>query len=418
MNSNLFSAFFNRRILTIFLLGFSSGIPLALTGTTLQAWMKTENVDLTTIGLFSLVGWPYTVKYLWAPLLDRFTLPFLGRRQGWILFFQILLLVSIAAMGTINPAQYPWFAALLALGVAFFSASQDIVVDAYRTDVLEVDEIGPGASLYVTGYRIAMLVSGAVALMLADRLPWRLVYFIMALTMLIGIITSYFAPQPRVVVTPPTSLRDAVVLPFFDFFKRTGAFEILLFVVLYKIDVTVVTALTTPFMMELGFTKTDIGLVTKGFGLVATIVGTLVGGTAMVKLGMKKSLWTFGITQAIAGLSFLMLARLGHHYPMMVFAIAAENFCSGMGNAAYSGFMMSLCNKRFTATQFALLTSIMAITRVLGASPSGYLAKAMGWEWYFIFGTVISIPSLLLLLRYDRWIQPLALDSAPSKENT
>jgi len=387
----------------VLLLGFSSGIPLALTGTTLQAWMKTENVDLTTIGLFSLVGLPYALKFLWAPFMDRYTPPFLGRRQGWIVIAQLLLVASIATMGFFNPAQTPWIVAALAMLVAFFSASQDIVVDAYRTDLLERDEVGPGASLYVTGYRIAMLVSGAVALILADHLPWRVVYLIMAGTMAIGLLAAFFAPSPRVVVKPPTSLMNAFVHPLLEFFRRKGAWEIVLFVIFYKIDVVVTTALMTPFIMDMGFSKTDIGAVTKGFGLVATIVGTLVGGALMVRLGIKRSLWAFGIFQGVSGMSFWLLAKLGHHYPMMVTAIAAENFCSGMGNAAYSAFMMSLCDKRFTATQFALLTSLMAVTRVVGSTPSGWLAERLGWEMYFIFATLLMIPSLLILTRYNKW---------------
>ncbi len=389
----------------ILLMGFSSGIPLSLTGPTLQAWMKTENVDLTKIGLFSLVGLPYALKFLWAPLMDRFSLPFLGRRVGWILLMQILLFFSIAVMGFVSPAQYSWTAAIIALFVSFFSASQDIVVDAYRTDLLDKHEIGPGASLYVTGYRVAMLVSGALALIMADHLPWQTVYLTMAATMGVGILASLLAPLSRVSAAAPKTLAEAVVMPLMEFFKRKGAYEIIAFVVLYKIDVVLATAITTPFILEMGFTKTDIGAVTKGFGLVATILGTLTGGALMVRLGMKRSLWTFGITQAFSGLSFMLLARLGHHYPMMVTAIAAENFCSGMGNAAYSGFLMSLCNKRFSATQFALLTSLMAVTRVLGSSPSGYLAKAMGWEQYFLFATLAAIPSLILLTRYPKWAQ-------------
>jgi len=389
----------------ILLMGFSSGIPLSLTGPTLQAWMKTENVDLTKIGLFSLVGLPYALKFLWAPLMDRFSLPFLGRRVGWILLMQILLFFSIAVMGFVSPAQYSWTAAIIALFVSFFSASQDIVVDAYRTDLLDKHEIGPGASLYVTGYRVAMLVSGALALIMADHLPWQTVYLTMAATMGVGILASLLAPLSRVSAAAPKTLAEAVVMPLMEFFKRKGAYEIIAFVVLYKIDVVLATAITTPFILEMGFTKTDIGAVTKGFGLVATILGTLTGGALMVRLGMKRSLWTFGITQAFSGMSFMLLARLGYHYPMMVTAIAAENFCSGMGNAAYSGFLMSLCNKRFSATQFALLTSLMAVTRVLGSSPSGYLAKTMGWEQYFLFATLAAIPSLILLTRYPKWAQ-------------
>jgi len=400
------SIFFSRRMATVLVLGFSSGIPLALTGSTLQAWMTTENIDLKTIGLFSLVGLPYVWKFLWAPLMDRFSIPFLGRRQGWILICQIMLFLAIASMGAIDPKAHIGQLAVMALLVAFFSASQDIVVDAYRTDLLRPEEVGPGASLYVTGYRIAMLVSGALSLILADHLPWRVVYLIMASTMGLGILATFFAPQPRDDIKPPSSLKEAIVGPFMEFFRRKGAFEVLGFITLYKLDVVMATALMTVFIMKMGFSKTDIGVVTKGFGLFATIIGTLTGGALMVRLGMKRSLWTFGIAQGLSGLSFLGLAILGHNYPMMVTAIAAENFFSGMGNAAYAGFLMSLCDKRFTAFQFALLTSLMATSRVILSAPCGYLAEVMGWPLYFLVATFLMIPSLLLLLRFDKWTRP------------
>lgn len=407
MNSIL-KAFGNRRIFTILLLGFSSGVPLALTGSTLQAWMTDQKVDLSVIGFFSLVGLPYTLKFLWSPLMDRYVPPFLGRRRGWMIVAQAALVLTLAIMAFSDPANSPWLTAAIAVAVAFASASQDIVIDAYRTEVLEKDEMGPGAAVHIMGYRIAMLFSGAVALILADHMPWKMVYLVMAGAMGIGALASFFAPEPTTQGKPPASLKDAVVLPFVEFFKRKGAYEILAFMVLYKIDVVIATALMTPFIMEMGFSKTDIGTVTKGFGLVATIVGTMFGGAMMVRLGMLRSLWTFGILQGVSGFSFFMLAKLGHSYPMMVTAIAAENFCSGMGTAAYSAFMMSMCDKRYTATQYALLTSLMAVTRVVGQTPSGVMAKAWGWEVYFLVSIVAMVPGLLLLTRYNKWMNPTA----------
>ncbi|MGK5087301.1 AmpG family muropeptide MFS transporter [Bdellovibrionota bacterium FG-2] len=397
------SPFFSRRMLTILVFGFSSGMPLALTGATLQAWMKTENVDLTTIGLFSLVGLPYAFKFVWAPLMDRFVPPFWGRRRSWVLLSQFALVLAIACLGFSDPVGHAFMTAFLAVIVSFFSASQDIVVDAYRTDLLGKKEQGPGAAIHIMGYRIAMLFSGAVALILADRLPWKMVYFIMAAAMGVGVLMSFLAPEPQEAPNPPKSLTDAIIFPFIEFFKRPGAVEILIFVVLYKLDVVIATALTTPFMMELGFTKTDIGAVTKGFGLVATILGTLTGGALMVRWGLRLSLWSFGIFQAVSGFSFAALATLGHHYPMMVVSIAAENFCSGMGTAAFSAFLMRLCDKRFTATQFALLTSLMALTRIIGGAPTGFLAKSVGWPLYFMISVAASVPGLLLLTRYSKW---------------
>jgi PAT family beta-lactamase induction signal transducer AmpG len=396
-------AFTSWRMAVVLLLGFSSGLPLALTATTLQAWMKSENIDLTVIGLFSLVGLPYGLKFIWAPAMDRFIPPFLGRRRGWMLVFQLALVVSIAAMAFTSPVRFPVATAVIAVLIAFFSASQDIVVDAYRTDLVEKEEMGPAAALYIAGYRIAMLVSGALALILSDYLSWRDVYLLMAAAMGIGVVASLFAPEPKEAGKPPQTIADAVVLPFLEYFKRQGAFEVLLFIILYKIDVVIAMAMTTPFLLEMGFTKTDIGAVTKGFGLVATLTGTLAGGALMVRLGMQRSLWAFGLSQGISGLSFMLLAHLGHHYPMMVAAIAIENFCSGMGTAAFTAFMMSICDKRFTATQYALLTSVMGLSRVLGGAPTGYLAKALGWEQYFLLSVLAMAPGLLLLTRYSKW---------------
>jgi PAT family beta-lactamase induction signal transducer AmpG len=400
------SVFRSPRLFWVLLLGFSSGIPLALTGTTLQAWMATEKIDLAVIGVFSLVGLPYTVKYLWAPVMDRFLPPFLGRRRGWMLVTQLGLVLAISAMAFSDPAGATTLFAALALLVAFASASQDIVVDAYRTEVLEPFELGPGAGVHILGYRIAMLTSGAIALILADRLPWKTVYLLMAGSLLVGIVASLSCPEPQLKEKPPASLREAVVEPFVEFLGRPGALGILLFVILYKLDVVMATALTTPFMLELGFTKTDIGAVTKGFGMAATIVGTLFGGAVVARAGMKSSLWLFGILQGVSTLAFLALAHLGHHYPMMVAAIGLENLCSGMGTAAYAAFLMSLCNKRFTATQYALLTSLMALTRVIVGAPTGYLAKTFGWELYFLVSMLAAAPGLLLLLRYPRWTAP------------
>jgi PAT family beta-lactamase induction signal transducer AmpG len=406
---SLFAVFRSPRLFWILLLGFSSGIPLALTGTTLQAWMATEKIDLTVIGIFSLVGLPYTVKYLWAPVMDRFVPPFLGRRRGWMLVTQGALALAIAAMAFSDPAGATTLFAVLALLVAFLSASQDIVVDAYRTEVLEPLELGPGAGVHILGYRIAMLTSGAIALILADRLPWKTVYLLMAGCLAVGAAASLLAPEPRLKERPPATLKEALVEPFVEFLSRRGAVGILLFVVLYKLDVVMATALTTPFMLELGFTKTDIGAVTKGFGMAATIVGSLAGGAVVARAGMKTSLWLFGILQSVSTLSFLALARLGHHYPMMVTAIGLENLCSGMGTAAYAAFLMSLCDKRFTATQYAILTSLMAITRVVVGAPTGYIVKAFGWENYFLISALAAIPGLLLLLRYEHWTGPASI---------
>jgi PAT family beta-lactamase induction signal transducer AmpG len=338
--------------------------------------------------------------------MDRFVPPFLGRRRGWMLVTQLGLVLVISTMAFSDPAGATTLFAVLALLVAFASASQDIVVDAYRTEVLEPTELGPGAGVHILGYRIAMLTSGAIALILADRLPWKTVYLLMAGSLLAGILASVFSPEPKLAEKPPASMKEAVVEPFVEFLSRPGAWGILLFVILYKLDVVMATALTTPFILELGFSMTDLGAVTKGFGMVATIVGTLAGGAVVARVGMKASLWTFGVLQSVSTLAFLVLARLGHHYPAMVAAIGLENLCSGMGTAAYAAFLMSLCNKRFTATQYAILTSLMALTRVIVGAPTGYLVKTFGWETYFLICMVAAVPGLVLLLQYPRWTVP------------
>jgi PAT family beta-lactamase induction signal transducer AmpG len=392
-------------MLVVLLLGFSSGVPLALVTGTLQAWMASAKVDLTVIGVFSLVGLPYTLKFLWAPLMDRYIPPFLGRRRGWMLMSQITLILGLIFMSTCDPTQAPATLAFLALCVAFSSASQDIVIDAYKTELLKPSEFGLGAATANLGYRLSMLFSGAFALILSDQISWHAIYLLMAASIGVGVLTSVLAPEPLASVAAPKSLTEAVIQPFLDFFKRKKALDLIAFIILYKLDVVVAVALMTPFMMELGFTKTDIGAVTKGFGLVATLVGTFFGGIWLSRLGIHASLWIFGILQGISGLCFYILANLGHHYPMMVITIAAENFFSGMGNAAYAAFLMSLCNPRFTATQFALLTSLMALTRTLAGAPTGWLAKTVGWNHYFLISMLLMIPGLLLLTRFKAWTE-------------
>jgi PAT family beta-lactamase induction signal transducer AmpG len=317
-------------------------------------------------------------------------------------------------MAYAQPARQPGVLAVIALLVTFFSASQDIVVDAFRIESLDPSEYGAGAGVYIMGYRLAMIVSGAAALILADHLPWRVVYLVMAATMAVGLVTTLLSPEPEVKAPPPKNLGEAVLLPLVAFFKRRGAVEMLVFILIYKLDTNVATAITTPFMQELGFTLTDIGVVTQGFGLVATIVGALAGGAVMARIGLKRSLWVFGVLQGVSGLSFLLLARLGHNYPMMVTAIAVENVCGGLGVAAQSAFIMSLCDKRFTATQSALLTSFMAVSRVVFSAPTGWLAKSVGWQEYFLISILIAIPGLLLLLRYDRWTVLQQEEAAPA----
>lgn len=408
MSDSRLKVFTNRRLAAALFLGFSSGMPLNLTasGSTFQAWMTDLHVDLTKIGLFALAGIPYNFKFLWSPWMDRFSPPFLGRRRGWILLTQLALVASILLLGWSNPGTAPGLTALAAVLVAFFGASQDIVMDAYRTDVLEKDEVGPGASLYILGFRVANQILSAVALVLADHLAWRAVYVVMAAMMGLCALLTLVAPEPRVVARPPVSVAEAVIRPFVEFFKRRGAWEMLLFILIYKLDVVMASAFLTTFMMKMGFAKTQIAGALKGAGFVAMLAGTAVGGAAMVSLGVHRSLWLFGLTQAFAGLSFMALARMGHSIPMMYLAVAVENFCSSMATAAFVAFLMLICDRRYTATQYALLTSLMALPRSFVPAPAGYLAEAWGWQNYFLVSVLISIPGLVLLLRYPTWSKP------------
>ncbi len=390
-------------------LGFSSGLPLFLTSKTLQAWMTTENVSLATVGAFSLVGLPYSLKFFWSPLLDRFVPPFLGRRRGWLVVTQVLLIVSIALLAIQQPDKNLNALAIVALLVAFFSATQDIAVDAYRTDVLEPLEMGAGAAIYVLGYRVALLVTGSLALILADRMPWSTVYLLMAAGMAIGLVASIFAPEPDADLQPPASLVDAVIKPFQEFFQRSGvgrAIAILIFIVLYKLGDALINNMATPFLLKTGFTKTDIGVIQGGMGLLATIVGALLGGAILSKLGINRSLWVFGGLQAISNLAYFVLAMVGRDYPLMVTAINIENFCGGLGTAAFVAFLMSLCDRRFSATQYALLSSLMAVSRDILVAPAGRLAEITGWAPFFLITIALAIPGLALLPLFAPWNEP------------
>ncbi len=390
-------------MLVAMIMGFSCGLPLLLTISVLQAWMKEEGVDLTVIGMMALVGLPYTVKFLWAPLLDRYTLPFLGRRRGWLLAAQLALALAIAGLGCTSPAKSPWMVAFAAFLVTFCSASQDIIVDAYRREDLTDRELGLGSSLYINGYRLGMLLASGGGLIMADYIPFSLVYLIMALGMVPGIATTFLAPEPTTPAGVPRTLKDAVINPMVEYFTRRGALWILAFILLYKIGDTMASAMTTPFYLDIGFTKTQIGAVVKLFGFWATIAGSLMGGICMLRLGIPRSLWIFGILQALSTAGFALLAQIGPSLSWLAGVIAFENLSSGMGTAAYAAFMASITDKRFTATQYALLTSLMGVPRVLAAAPTGLLAKIFGWQGFFICCTVIALPGMLLLLKVAPW---------------
>jgi PAT family beta-lactamase induction signal transducer AmpG len=390
--------FSNRRVAVITFLGFSSGLPLALTGGTLQAWMAVTGVDLQTIGIFSLVGIPYTIKFLWSPLMDRYIPPWLGRRRGWILITQFILILGISAMAFSSPREFPWMLAILALFVAFTSASQDIVIDAYRTDVLKERERGAGAAVFVMGYRIAALVSGALALILSDHIGWQNTYLLMAAVVVIGIISTLVGPEPEERVAPPLSLQEAVAGPLKEYFSRNAAIPLLFLIVLYKLGDAYAGVLTTAFLIKgIGFSASDVGTINKGFGFVSVIIGAMLGGSLMVRLGLFRSLLGFGILQAVSNLSFMLLAWIGKSYGMLVFAVGFENFSGGMGTAAFVSLLMAMCNHRYTATQYALLSSLAALGRIFIGPTSGFLVESVGWATFFFITALTALPGLALL---------------------
>ncbi len=368
--------------------------------------MTVSGVDLATIGIFTLVGIPYTWKFLWAPLMDRYVPPFLGRRRGWIAAMQLILGVCIAVMGSLNPVTMPWALAALALMVAFISASQDVVFDAYRADVLRPVERGIGAAVSVLGYRLAMLVSGALALILSDQIGWQNTYWLMAALMVAAIGATLFGPEPEIEVKPPRTLTDAVVEPLREFFARNGAWALLLLIVLYKLGDAFAGSLTTAFLIRgVDFTATEVGAINKGMGLAATLVGVVFGGVLMAKLGLFKSLLAFGILQAISNLTFMWLAAIGKDYGVMVLAVAFENLAGGMGTAAFVALLMAMCDKRFTASQFALLSALAAVGRVYVGPASGYMVEAIGWTTFFGFTFLAALPGLVLLYLMRRNIE-------------
>jgi PAT family beta-lactamase induction signal transducer AmpG len=387
------------RMALALIMGFASGLPLLLTMSVLQAWMTEEGLDLTVIGLVSLVQIPYTWKVLWAPFLDRYAIRFFGRRRGWLLISQAALVASIAGLGFSNPSGNFTMMVIAAILVAFFSASQDIVIDAYRRETLTDNELGMGSSLYINGYRIGMMLSSGGGLIMADRMAWSSVYLVMAAFMLPCLVTTLLAPEPAMPLGKPQTLKEAIIEPLSEYFSRKNSLLILAFILFYKIGDSMASAMTMPFYLDIGFTKTQIGAVVKLFGTGAVIGGALVGGVLMLKLGINRSLWVFGVLQALSTACFAILAKIGPSLNALAGVIAFENISSGMGTAAFVAYMASITNKKFTATQYALLTSLMAFPRVLAAAPTGFFAKHLGWAEFFIFCALIAIPGLLMLVR-------------------
>jgi len=400
-------------MLVCIFIGFSSGLPLYILYQLIPAWLRDQGVSLETIGLFSLVAFPYTWKFLWSPALDRYVPPLFGRRRGWMLLTQLALLVSIAAFSLFNPTDSITSVAYVVFAVAFFSATQDIVLDAYRREILSDEELGLGNSLFVNAYRFSSLVPGSLALILADQLPWDTVHLVVAAFMLVGLVTSLCVAEPEG-CSAPLTLREAVVEPFHEFFSRSSvrtALAALTFILLYKLGDSMATALSTPFYLDLGFSKTEIGTIAKSASLGASIVGGLVGGVAMIKLGINRSLWIFGVVQVVSILGFALLAEIGNDPVALFVVVAFEYFGVGLGTAAFVAFMARLSDKRFTATQLALFTSLASIPRTFANASTGYLIESVGYTQFFLLCALIALPGMAMLY----WVAPWK-GSAPARQ--
>lgn len=385
--------------------GFSSGLPLYILVSLLPAWLRSEGVNLKAIGLFALINLPFTWKFLWAPFFDRY-IPPLGRRRGWLIISQVLLLVSIPIFGAFNPKLDIWTIAYLATVVAFFSASQDIVLDAYRRELLIDAELGLGNAVHVNAYKIAGLIPGSLSLILADHMAWSSVFMITTLFMIPGILMTIFVAEPALKEGRPKTLKAAVIEPFNEFIGRNGvrtALLILSFIFLYKLGDSMATALATPFYLDMGFSKTEIGLIAKNAGLWPSVIGGLFGGIWMFKLGINRALWIFGAVQMVAILGFAFLSTVGHSLLWLGIVIGVEAFGVGLGTAAFVAYIAHTTHPLYTATQFALFTSLAAVPRTFANAATGFLVENLGWFKFFILCFLLAIPGMLLLLKVAPW---------------
>jgi PAT family beta-lactamase induction signal transducer AmpG len=404
-NTNIKQVFLNKRMLICVFTGLSSGLPLYILIALLPAWLRSEGVDLKTIGLFALIQLPFTWKFLWAPFFDRYTPP-LGRRRGWLLISQIALLLSIPTFGLLHPNLDLWAIGFLAGLVSFFSASQDIVLDAYRRELLLDIELGLGNAIHVNAYKISGLIPGSLSLILADHLPWSSVFVITALFMLLGITMTLFVSEPAITNGGPKTLRAAVVEPFQEFIGRNGlksAVMVLAFIFFYKLGDSMATALATPFYLDMGFSKTEIGLIAKNAGLWPSVFGGLLGGIWMIRLGINRALWIFGLVQMAAILGFAWLATVGHNPLWLAVVIGVEALGVGLGTAAFVAFIAHTTHPLYSATQFALFTSLAAVPRTFANATTGYLVEWFGWVTFFLFCFAIAIPGMFLLLKVAPW---------------
>lgn len=404
----LLKEIFSKKMLVIFLLGFSSGLPLLLTGGTLKTWLAREQVDISTIGYFGWVGLAYSLKFIWAPVLDRFTLwRKLGRRRSWMVASQLLLVASIAGIGMFDPKASLMNMALLAVLTAFFSATQDIAIDAYRRELLLDEELGFGSSMNMYGYRIAMLISGAVGMGFVGApgfsLTWNELYYAMAALMGVGVLATLWAPEPKVSVAPPKTLASAVIDPFREFLKRDGAYVMLLFVFLFKLGDALSGAMLNPYYVQMGYSNADIALIAKTFGLISGMVGLFIGSTLMYYIGIFRSLWIFGILQALSTGAFALLTMTGPQNWALAVTVCFEDVTSGMGTAAFIAFISAITNKRYTATQYAILSSIATLGRNFFSGFSGDMVKNLGWANFYYTCMIIAIPGILMLFLMQKY---------------
>jgi PAT family beta-lactamase induction signal transducer AmpG len=397
---------FTRRMLICVFIGFSSGMPLYVLFQLVPAWLRSNEVDLATIGLFSLVSLPYTWKFLWSPLMDRFSPPFLGRRRGWALITQLALLLSIGVLGQFDPSQSLQVIVGLVFVVSLFSASQDIVIDAYRRELLADDELGTGTSIFINAYRLSSLVPGSLALILSDLLPWSTVYWVTGAFMLVGVATTLAVREVGDDTLAPHNLREAVIEPFREFFARDGVtagLAILAFMFFYKLGDNMATALATPFYLDMGFSRTEIGSIAKVAALWSAIAGSIIGGAVMLKLTINKALWIFGVVQMVTILGFAGLSVLGHDPVALFVVVSAEYLGVGLGTVALTAYIARETSRAFTATQFALFTSLIAVPRTFANASTGFLIEWMGYTTFFLLCTALAVPGMLMLFKAAPW---------------
>jgi PAT family beta-lactamase induction signal transducer AmpG len=397
---------FTRRMLICVFIGFSSGMPLYVLFQLVPAWLRSNEVDLATIGLFSLVSLPYTWKFLWSPLMDRFQPPFLGRRRGWALITQLALMLSIGVLGQFDPSQSLQVIVGLVFVVSLFSASQDIVIDAYRRELLADDELGTGTSIFINAYRLSSLVPGSLALILSDHLPWSVVYWVTGAFMLVGVVTTLVVAEVGDETLAPHSLREAVIEPFREFFARDGVtagLAILAFMFFYKLGDNMATALATPFYLDMGFSRTEIGSIAKVAALWSAIAGSIIGGAVMLKLTINKALWIFGVVQMVTILGFAGLSVIGHDPVALFVVVSAEYLGVGLGTVALTAYIARETSRAFTATQFALFTSLIAVPRTFANASTGFLIEWMGYTAFFLLCTALAVPGMLMLFKAAPW---------------